>query len=71
VMDGFEATRIIRDSQSKVQCHDIPIIALTAHAMTGDREKCIEAGMDEYVAKPINPEVLANAISKLLLSKKE
>ncbi len=69
VMDGFEATRIIRDSQSNVQCHDIPIIALTAHAMTGDREKCIEAGMDEYVAKPINPEVLADAISKLLLSK--
>jgi signal transduction histidine kinase/PleD family two-component response regulator len=69
VMDGFEATRIIRDSQSKVQYHDIPIVALTAHAMTGDREKCIEAGMDEYIAKPINTEMLADAISKLLLSK--
>ena len=52
-MDGFEATGVIRDPRSKVRRHDIPVIAMTAHAMKGDRERCLEAGMDDYVAKPI------------------
>jgi len=57
-MDGYEATRVIRDPQSKVRNHDIPIIAMTANAMKGDRERCIEAGMDDYIAKPIQPQRL-------------
>ncbi|MCP3940429.1 MAG: response regulator [Desulfobacteraceae bacterium] len=52
-MDGFEATRTIRSSTSKVKNHEVPIIAMTARAMKGDREKCIETGMNDYVTKPI------------------
>ncbi|HEC02463.1 MAG TPA: PAS domain-containing sensor histidine kinase, partial [Phycisphaerales bacterium] len=51
-MDGFEATRIIREKEKNSGAH-IPIIAMTAHAMEGDRERCLEAGMDAYIAKPI------------------
>ena len=54
-MDGLEATRQIRNPQSAVRNHQIPIIAMTAHAMQGDREKCLEAGMNDYVSKPISP----------------
>jgi CheY-like chemotaxis protein len=63
-MDGLEATRAIRDSQSRVLNHGIPIIAMTAHAMTGDRELCLNAGMDDYVSKPIHPQKLLEAIEK-------
>jgi len=65
-MDGFEATGVIRDRASGVKNHDIPVIAMTAHAMKGDREKCIEAGMDDYVSKPIKPAELVEAISRCL-----
>ena len=65
-MDGFEATRIIRSPKSNVKNHDVHIIATTAHAMTGDKVKCIEAGMDSYISKPIKPEKLKEAIEKLL-----
>ena len=49
VMDGLEATRIIRDEKSKVKIHDIPIIAMTARTMNGDREKCLLAGMNDFI----------------------
>ncbi|MFC1820130.1 response regulator [Thermodesulfobacteriota bacterium] len=65
-MDGFEATRIIRDPDLKVLNHDVPIIAMTAHAMKCDKERCLEAGMDGYISKPINPEELLSAINKQL-----
>ena len=63
-MDGFEATRLIRSPTSKALNPRIPIIALTASAMQGDREKCLAAGMDDYVSKPIIAQNLLDAISK-------
>ncbi len=53
-MDGFEATRRIRRLEGPSQTH-VPILAMTANAMRGDRERCLEAGMDDYIAKPIQP----------------
>ena len=60
-LDGLQATMEIRQREQKTLEH-IPIIALTAHAMKGDRERCLEAGMDDYIAKPINPQVLYQTI---------
>ncbi len=62
-MDGYEATGIIRDAE-KIKGIHTPIIAMTAHAMKGDREKCINAGMDEYVTKPISIKSVIEAIKK-------
>jgi PAS domain S-box-containing protein len=66
VMDGYEATRHIRDPQSPVMDHGIPVVALTANAMKGDREKCQLAGMDDFLTKPIRPNDLAAALEKWL-----
>ena len=63
-MDGLEATRKIREEGSGVLDREICIIAMTAHAMTGDREKCLDAGMDDYVSKPVRPQELFVAIEK-------
>ena len=65
-MDGVEATRHIRNSQSAASNHGIPIIAMTAHTIKGDREHCLEAGMNDYVTKPIYPHTLAEALDKWL-----
>jgi CheY-like chemotaxis protein/HPt (histidine-containing phosphotransfer) domain-containing protein len=65
-MDGFEAARRIRDPQSVIPNHHIPIIAMTAHAMSGDRERCLAAGMDDYVTKPVSPQALADALERWL-----
>ncbi len=65
-MDGYEATRRIRDSASPVLDHEIPVIAMTANVMKGDRERCIAAGMDDYVSKPVDPQVLAETIQRVL-----
>jgi len=65
-MDGLEATRVIRDPGSAVLDHTIPIIAMTAHAMQGDRERCIAAGMNDYVTKPVVPQALAEALRRWL-----
>ncbi len=62
LMDGYEATRRIREKESGTDAH-IPIIALTARAMSGDRKRCMLAGMDGYVAKPIDREKLFEAIA--------
>jgi CheY-like chemotaxis protein/HPt (histidine-containing phosphotransfer) domain-containing protein len=63
-MDGFEATRVIRDPESRVLNQSTPIVAMTAHAMKGDRERCLEAGMDDYLTKPIDQEELLAAIER-------
>jgi len=65
-MDGIEATRQIRDPQSRVLNHRVPIVAMTAHAMGDDRDKCLQAGMDDYITKPVRVPVLAAALEKWL-----
>ncbi len=65
-MDGLEATRRIRDPKSAVLNHAIPVIAMTAHAMEDDRQRCLAAGMNGYVSKPVSPKVLAEEIDRWL-----
>ena len=72
-MDGFAATREIR-KQSTINNHQssikrVPIVAMTAHAMKGDREKCIEAGMDDYITKPIKRELVFKILEKWVFRK--
>ena len=62
-MDGYEATRLIRAGS---EMNDLPIIALTANNLDGDREKCIAAGMDDYMPKPLNVSQLKTVFSKYL-----
>jgi two-component system, sensor histidine kinase and response regulator len=69
-MDGFEATVAVRD-QEKRTGHHIPIVAMTAHAMKGDRERCLAAGMDGYVSKPIRAAQLLQVIESVLAPHEE
>jgi len=66
VMDGYEATRRIRDPQSRVKDRAVPVIAMTANAMLGDREHCIEVGMDDHIAKPVDPTKLRLILERWL-----
>ena len=63
VMNGYDATGIIRARERGTGRH-IPIVALTAYAMKGDREICLKAGMDDYLGKPIHPKELAVAVER-------
>jgi two-component system, sensor histidine kinase and response regulator len=65
-MDGLEATRTIRTREKTSGIH-VPIVAMTAYAMKGDKEKCIEAGMDGYVSKPIKPQELYATIERIIV----
>jgi PAS domain S-box-containing protein len=65
VMDGFEATRLIRGKEASVLQHDVPIVAMTAHALQGDREVCLESGMDDYLPKPVAIWSLEDTIDRL------
>jgi signal transduction histidine kinase/ligand-binding sensor domain-containing protein/CheY-like chemotaxis protein len=62
-MDGFEATTVIRGREAATGQERLPIVAITAHAMKGDRERCLEAGMDGYVSKPVEPSDLRRTIA--------
>ncbi len=64
VMDGFEATRAIREMADVNSNYKLPIIAMTANAIQGDREKCLAAGMDDYISKPLNPQELVDMVYK-------
>jgi CheY-like chemotaxis protein len=68
VLDGVEATKKIRQSKSGYK--DVPIIALTAHAMLGDRQKFLDAGMDEYIAKPVDNEELKEVLKRSVARQK-
>jgi CheY-like chemotaxis protein len=65
VMNGIEATRAIRDADGSDGIDpDIPIIAMTAHAMKGDRENFLSQGMNDYIPKPVDPDVMAEVLAK-------
>ena len=66
VMDGYTATQAIRNPQSNVKNHSIPIVAMTANAMQGDREKCMDVGMDDFIAKPVDVIKLQRKLEKWL-----
>ena len=67
-MDGYEATRHIRTPASGVRNSSIPVVAMTANAMQGDRELCLAAGMDDYVTKPVRPDALIAALDRWLVT---
>jgi len=68
-MDGYEATRQIRAKAGGAHYAQIPIIAMTANAMKGDKEHCLEVGMSDYISKPIDPELLKEKLSYWLIKK--
>ncbi len=65
-LDGFETTGIIRSGKTGTLCRESFIVALTANAMSGDRDKCLNAGMDDYLAKPIRPKMLTEKLQQVL-----
>ena len=67
-MSGFDATRAIREPWSADTARHVPIVALTAHAMEGDRARCLEAGMDDYLTKPLTINALAAALARAVPS---
>ncbi|MDM8568317.1 MASE3 domain-containing protein [Thiotrichales bacterium HSG1] len=69
IMDGFEATSIIRNCESTVLDHDIIIVAMTAHATKEDRKKCLDSGMNDYLSKPLEPNDLFYIIENLFGTK--
>ena len=62
-MDGFECTALIREQRTDDRLH-LPIIAMTAHAMKGDEARCLAAGMDAYLSKPIQPDELFDVVER-------
>jgi len=69
IMDGYAATQALREFEVESSKGHLPVIAMTANAMEGDREKCLDAGMDDYVSKPVNQQALKETLAKWLDSK--
>lgn len=65
-LDGYEATRAIRSAQAGQHYENIPIIAMTANAMSGDRQKCLDAGMNDYIAKPVDEDMLETVLRRYI-----
>jgi PAS domain S-box-containing protein len=65
VMDGLTAAKAIRNQSTPVRRHDVPIVAMTAHAMRDSRQKCLEAGMDDFISKPIDPTEVLSVIERM------
>ncbi|MBS0205698.1 MAG: response regulator [Planctomycetes bacterium] len=70
VLDGLQATVALRNSE-RISGRHTPVVAMTAHAMSGDRERCLASGMDDYVTKPIDPRRLATVLESVLASRME
>ncbi|HQU72069.1 MAG TPA: response regulator [Calditrichia bacterium] len=68
-MDGFHATRSIRGNPDALTAADTPIIALTANALEQDRQKCLDAGMDDYLPKPVKRKDLAQMLDRFLITR--
>jgi len=66
IMDGYAATQALREFETENNSQYLPVIAMTANAMEGDKEKCFDSGMDDYVSKPVNQQVLKETLSKWL-----
>lgn len=66
VLDGLEATRLIR---KEPRWNSLPIVAMTAHAMNGDKERCLEAGMNGYISKPVHPSLLLSTVDEFILQR--
>ena len=66
-MDGLEAARRIREAGATAAGRRLPIVAMTAHTIEGDRERCLAAGMDDYISKPVSPRALAETLGKWLI----
>ena len=69
VLDGYQTTTLIREGKAGKMWRDVPIVAMTANAMVGDRQKCIDAGMNDYISKPINPDKLTQKIIEVIKDK--
>ena len=65
MMDGYQATRSVRSDERRRGQEPVPIVGLTAHAMKGDKERCLEAGMDDHLAKPVRIEDLKRVLGRV------
>ena len=65
-MNGYDATAAIREEEAATGLERTPIMGVTAHALKGDRERCIEAGMDDYLTKPVSPAALGDKLAHWL-----
>jgi CheY-like chemotaxis protein len=63
-INGFEATHLLREHEKKLGIPHIPVIGMTAHAFVGDRQRCMDSGMNDYISKPFDPDKLCDSLKK-------